>query len=56
MHIKHYIDSHIDVKTASTAVIIFIIMSFLFMALENHIFWIEVTKVRILTGADSSLK
>ena len=56
MRIKHYIESHVDVKTVLAAVIMFIILSFIFVGLENHIFWIEVTKMRMRMGADSSFE
>lgn len=56
MRIKHYIESHVDIKTVSAALVIFVILSFLFMGLENHIFWIEVTKIRTHIGTDSSFE
>jgi hypothetical protein len=54
--IKHYIESHVDIKTLFPALIIFVVVSFLFMGLENTLFWIEVGKVRRRIGGDSSFE
>jgi hypothetical protein len=54
MRIKHYVRANIDLKAVSIALLIYFILGLLFWGIESHIFWMEVTRVRLSTGANSS--